>query len=210
MKIVQLDSQVAWRGGEQQVLYLVQALRHHGYDNVTVCPPTSALYERAGEAGLSAQALRMRHELDLVAAWRLGRYLRRHRVDILHMHDPHAHTIGLLACTLAPQVHKVVSRRVDFAPRRNRLSRWKYAASGTYYLAVSDAVRTAAYRSTGSGRSIVASIRSAVSTCRKCPPYFPAARVSLARWATWRVTRGIAICSRQPSSYWPQSRRWGW
>ena len=141
MRIVQLDSQVAWRGGEQQVLYLVQALRHHGYDNVTMCPPDSALYGRAGEVGLSVQALRIRHELDVLAAWRLGCYLRRHRADILHMHDPHAHTIGLLACTLAPHVRKVVSRRVDFAPLRNRFSRWKYAASGIHYLAVSNAVR---------------------------------------------------------------------
>src|SRR5918999_5813421 len=141
MKTVQLDSQMAWRGGEQQVLYLVQALHDRGYDNVTICPPGSALHQRVCEAGLPAQGLRMRHEVDAVAAWRLGRYLRRHRVDILHMHDPHAHTLGLLACMLAPRVRRVVSRRVDFAPIRNGFSRRKYMASGLHYLTVSDAVR---------------------------------------------------------------------
>jgi L-malate glycosyltransferase len=141
MKVVQLDSQIAWRGGEQQVLYLAQALRAHGYDNMTICPPHSALYQRMREAGLPAHGLRMRHEIDLMAAWKLGRYLQRQRVDILHMHAPHAHTIGLIACTLAPHVRQVVSRRVDFAPIRNLFSRWKYRRPQVQYLTVSDAVR---------------------------------------------------------------------
>jgi glycosyltransferase involved in cell wall biosynthesis len=83
----------------------------------------------------------MRHELDLVAAWQLGQYLRRHHIEILHMHAPHAHAIGLLACVWAPRVHKVVSRRTDFAPIRNVLSRWKYTLPKVHYVAVSEAVR---------------------------------------------------------------------
>ena len=140
MKIVQLDSHFPWRGGEQQVMYLSQALQAHGVDNVIMCQPHSVLYQRAGKAGLPTMALRMRHELDVVAAWRLGCYLRRHRVDILHMHTPHAHTIGLLASVFAPRVRKVVSRRVDFAPLRSWFSRCKYAFPGVHYVAVSDAV----------------------------------------------------------------------
>jgi glycosyltransferase involved in cell wall biosynthesis len=90
---------------------------------------------------MPVKALRMRNEIDVVAAWRLGAYLRRQRVDILHMHTPRAHTLGILASTMAPQVRKVVSRRVDFAPMRNRLSRWKYLCPDVHYLAVSEAVR---------------------------------------------------------------------
>ena len=141
MKIVQLDSQISWRGGEQQVLYLSQALQAHGYENVTICPTHSALYQRTTEAGLPTYGLQVRHELDLLAAWKLGQYLRHHDVNILHMHAPHAHTIGLLACTLAPRVRQVVSRRVDFAPIRNLFSRWKYNRPQIQYLTVSDAVR---------------------------------------------------------------------
>lgn len=141
MRVVHLDSHVPWRGGEQQVLYLTQGLQARGHHSVVVCPPHSALYQRLQEVGLPTEALRMRHELDLVAAWQLGRYLRRQQVEILHMHTPHAHTIGLLACQLAPQVRLVVSRRSDFAPARNWLSRYKYAHAGVQYVAVSDAVR---------------------------------------------------------------------
>lgn len=141
MKIAQIDSQLSWRGGEQQVLYLSQALHAYGYDNVTICQPHSVLYQRACEARLAVHTLRVRHEMDLLAAWRLARYLRREQVDILHMHESHGHTIGLLACALMPQIRKVVSRRVAFPPIRNLFSHWKYKLPRVQYLAVSDAVR---------------------------------------------------------------------
>jgi glycosyltransferase involved in cell wall biosynthesis len=141
MKIVQLDAQLSWRGGEQQVLYLSQALHAHGYDHVTVCQPHSALYQRVCEARLPVHALRVRHEADVVAAWQLARYLRRERVDILHMHESRGHTIGLLACLFNPQLRRVVSRRVAFKPMRNRFSHWKYQMPCVQYLAISDAVR---------------------------------------------------------------------
>ena len=139
--MAQLDVQLSWRGGEQQVLYLSQALQAQGYDNVTICQPQSALYQRLCEARLPAHTLRVRHEADVLAAWRLARYLRRERIDILHMHESHGHTIGLLACASAPRVRKVVSRRVDFEPIRHLLSRWKYQRADVHYLAVSEAVR---------------------------------------------------------------------
>lgn len=141
MKIAHLDSWPFWRGAEQQVLCLAQFLRAQGYDSVVVCPARGVLNQRAREAGVSVMPLAMRHDLDLVAAWRLGSWLRRRRIDILHMHDPHAHSIGLLACLMAPDVRKVVSRRIDRRPRRNLLSHYKYTMPRIQYVAVSEAVR---------------------------------------------------------------------
>lgn len=141
VNIVHLNAQMPWRGGEQQVVYLAQGLQTQGHMNVVMCPPHSALYQRAQNAGVPTSALQMRHELDLLAAWHLGRYLRRERVDMLHMHEARAHTIGLLAAQRASSVRLVVSRRVTAPPGRNRLSRWKYTRPHVHYLAVSEAVR---------------------------------------------------------------------
>jgi glycosyltransferase involved in cell wall biosynthesis len=141
MNIVHLDSHLSWRGGEQQVLFLTRFLHAHGHHSVVMCPPHSALYQRLQEAGLPCYALPIRHEFDVLAAWRLEGYLRRQQVDILHMHAAHAHTIGILAGLRMPQVHKVVSRRVDFPPLRNHFSRWKYLWPQVQYLTVSEAIR---------------------------------------------------------------------
>lgn len=177
MNIVHLNSHLPWRGGEQQVLYLSQFLHTHGHHSVIICPPHSALYQRAQEAGLPTETLRMRHELDLVAAWQLGRYLRRQDIEILHMHTPHAHTIGLLAYTLAPEVRLVVSRRAAYAPIRHRFSRWKYTRPGIQYLAVSDAVRQVLLRS-GVPAQCVHTVYSGIDVRRfvavqSAPPLFP-------------------------------------
>jgi hypothetical protein len=205
VKIVQLDSQRYWRGGEQQVLYLSQALQAHGYHNVIVCQPHSALYQRACEAGLYAKALPMRREIDVVAAWRLGHYLRQQRVDILHMHAPHAHSIGLLACMLAPRVQKIVSRRVDFAPIRNLFSRYKYTTPNVQYLTVSDAVRQVLLRSgipehrmqtIHSGIEVVLT-RVVAPTCPRQLPSFLPARVCSARWDISLAIKGTATCSER-------------
>lgn len=141
MKIAHLNSWLFWRGAEQQVLYLAQFLQTRGYDSVIVSPARGVLHQRARAAGVSVRALTMRHDLDLAAAWRLGSWLRRQRIDILHMHDPHAHSIGLLACLMAPNVRKVVARRIDRRPRRNLLSHYKYTVPDIQYVAVSEATR---------------------------------------------------------------------
>jgi glycosyltransferase involved in cell wall biosynthesis len=178
MKIVHLDSHRHWRGGEQQVLYLSQFLHAHGHHSVVMCPPHSALSQRVKEAGLPVRTLRMRYELDVVAAWQLGRYLRQQQVHILHMHAAHAHTIGMLAGLWAPQVRKVVSRRVDFPPLRNRLSRWKYLRPDVHYLTVSNAVRRVLIAS-GVPSPRVQTIYSGIDLCRfdnvpQAPALFPA------------------------------------
>ncbi len=177
MKIAQIDSQISWRGGEQQVLYLSQFLQAQGYDNVTICQPHSALYQRVCEARLPVYALRLRHEVDLVAAWKLGQYLRREQIDILHMHEPHGHTIGLFASAMAPQMRKVVSRRVAFNPIRNVFSRWKYQLPRVQYLAVSNAVRQVMIDS-GIPSAKVLTIHSGIDLerCERAPvaePLFP-------------------------------------
>ena len=141
MKIAHFDSHRAWRGGQQQVLYLTQFLLSQGHESVVVAPSGGALFRYARAAGVPATGLDMRHELDLIAAWRLGTWLRRQKVDILHMHEPHAHSIGLLATIMARSVRKVVSRRVDVRPVRNVFSRYKYTVPDVQYLAVSEAVR---------------------------------------------------------------------
>ena len=125
------------------MLYLTRFLLSQGHESVVVAPGGGALYQRARAAGLPAIGLNLRHDLDLVAAWRLGGWLRREGIDILHMHEPHAHSVGLFACMVAPGVGKVVSRRVDFRPFRNLLGRCKYKMPDVRYLTVSEAVRQA-------------------------------------------------------------------
>ncbi len=131
-----------WRGGEQQVLYLLEGLVRRGWDPVLATPPGSPLAGRAGALGIRLVPLASRGDLDPLAAFRLRGAVKREGTEILHLHTGHAHALGLLAVRgLEPRPAVAVSRRVDFPPRGGPAARLKYGGGVDRFLAVSDRVR---------------------------------------------------------------------
>jgi glycosyltransferase involved in cell wall biosynthesis len=81
--------------------------------------------------------------MDLGAAWRLSRLIKRLAPDIIHAHDPHGVAMAAMALSMSTQPAKpplVASRRVDFRMQGNSLSRWKYRQVDCFICA-SDAIR---------------------------------------------------------------------
>jgi glycosyltransferase involved in cell wall biosynthesis len=85
--------------------------------------------------------------MDLTAAWRLARVVKRLRPDVIHAHDPHGIAMASLALSLgsasavggrAPAL--IASRRVDFHLKGNSLSRWKHRQVDCF-IAASEAIR---------------------------------------------------------------------
>lgn len=124
MRILQVDGENGWRGGQQQVLLLAQGLAAHPRfrgESVTVCRPGSELARRLHQANLPRVELDMRSPWSLAAVLRLRRIAREQGVDVIHAHASHAHTLAALA-TVGTRRHLVATRRVDFAPK----GMWKY------------------------------------------------------------------------------------
>jgi L-malate glycosyltransferase len=123
-----IDTARTWRGGQNQVLTTVMGLRALGHRTLLVAHSEGELKRRA-EEGLDLVSLAPKTEMDLGAAWRLSRLLKRLRPDIVHAHDPHGVAMAGLALSMSTQLAKpplVAARRVDFHLRGNSLSRWKY------------------------------------------------------------------------------------
>jgi len=141
-----VDTARTWRGGQNQVLLTVLGLREIGHRAALVAHPEGELRRRA-EEGLDLIPLAPRSEMDLSAAWRLSRVLKRLKPDIVHAHDPHGLAMASLALSLggsstaghgAPAL--VASRRVDFHLKGNSLSRWKHRQVDCF-IAASEAIR---------------------------------------------------------------------
>ena len=75
-----IDTARTWRGGQNQVLLTVNGLRAIGHRAALVAHPHGELRRRATE-GLELVPLAPRAELDLTAAWRLWRVIRRLEPD---------------------------------------------------------------------------------------------------------------------------------
>src|SRR5262245_51995318 len=102
---IHVDTARTWRGGQNQVLLTVNGLRALGHRASLVAHPHGELRRRAAE-GLELIPLAARTEIDLTAAWRLARVLKRLRPDIVHAHDAHATAMASLAVPLAGALDK--------------------------------------------------------------------------------------------------------
>jgi L-malate glycosyltransferase len=141
-----IDTARTWRGGQNQVLLTVNGLRAIGHRAALVAHPGGELRRRAAE-GLELIPIAPRTEMDLSAAWKLSRLVKRLAPDIIHAHDPHGIAMASLALSLggaaaaggqAPVL--VASRRVDFHLKGNSFSRWKYRQVDCF-IAASEAIR---------------------------------------------------------------------
>ena len=140
LRILQINSGGGWSGGQYHVLLLSKGLRERGHHNVVVCPPGSALAERASNEGLNVEPLEMRGQWDLSAVRQLRRILKRHRIELINSHKPLPHTIALWARGWGGSPRLVATRHVTFPLRRHlfRTLKWVHGVDG--WIAASEAV----------------------------------------------------------------------
>jgi glycosyltransferase involved in cell wall biosynthesis len=150
-----VDTARTWRGGQNQVLLTVNGLREIGHRAALIAHPDGELRRRAQE-GLELIPLAPRTEVDLTAAWRFSRVIKRLAPDVVHAHDPHGVAMAAFALSITaggtrtrnpePETRNpgkpplVAARRVDFHLRGNSFSKWKHRQVDCY-VAASDAIR---------------------------------------------------------------------
>ena len=124
-----IDTARGWRGGQSQVLHTVLGLRAIGHRAALVAHPDGELLRHMSE-GHDLIPLAPRGEVDLGAAWRLSRVVRRLTPDVIHAHDPHAVAMASTAVSIlspSPKPPLVASRRSASHLARTSLSRWEYS-----------------------------------------------------------------------------------
>ena len=121
MRILHLDAGREMRGGQWQVLRLVEGLAAAGVESTLLARQNAPLFEAARKNGWRVEPLGLTRAVMLA---------RKH--DLVHAHDARSHTLGAIVRG-APLV---VSRRVMFPVG----SRWKYGRARRY-LAVSEFVK---------------------------------------------------------------------
>lgn len=122
MRILHLNTESTWRGGERQTLLLAEGLARAGESVSVLARAGSPLAERAREAGLRCVPL----PGGPTALLTMAVEARAH--DVVHVHAARALGQVVLAAGRGPIVY---TRRVDFMPSRDPLTRLKYARART-------------------------------------------------------------------------------
>ncbi len=130
VRILHLDEQTGWRGGEQQASWLIQGLAERGHEVwVAGRKGYPFLTGDHGGARITRVSLPLCGEFDLYSAWRVAQLCAREHIDVIHAHSSHAHGIAVLAGKFAgksrPKI--IAARRVSFPPKDHLPNVWKYA-----------------------------------------------------------------------------------
>ena len=142
MKILHLSSERSWRGGEQQIAYLIEELSQAGVENLVACRLGSAFEAYCRKQSIPHISLPFSSSLDFRTALGLKRYCREQAPALMHLHSSKSHGLAVLSAWLGNSTPMVLSRRVDFPLKKNWLSQKKYNHSGIRrIICVSDAIR---------------------------------------------------------------------
>lgn len=163
MKVLHIDTEMSWRGGENQIRLLLEHAQDKGVEWHLAAPVGSQAILRM-ERFAKTCAVPMKGLAQLSAARSLADYCRREKIDLIDCQTSRAHQLGLLIKYLVPGVKLVVHRRVDFAPGASIFNRFKYINQKIdRYVAISQAIGDILI-DYGVPREKIAVVRSAVDS----------------------------------------------
>jgi len=93
IKVLHIDTERSWRGGQQQAAYLFESMYYQGFTTKLICQPGSVFKQYCIDRKLPYAAISMRAELDIIAAIKIVAITRREGYKILHLHSAHALSI---------------------------------------------------------------------------------------------------------------------
>jgi L-malate glycosyltransferase len=126
MKVLYVDLEREWRGGQSQAWLTLRGLRERGHEVELLAARASPLALRTSEAGIPVHQV-ARIGLRAWAARAMYSLIEKGRFELAHLNEPHALTAAWLA-----GAHKrlplLLSRRIGFPLRKGWVSRARYEA----------------------------------------------------------------------------------
>jgi glycosyltransferase involved in cell wall biosynthesis len=140
LKILHIDPERAWGGGEAQVIGLLSHLSLRGLENHLLCHPGGLLIREARKRGIRTFPIEVRNDLDPRPIFPLRRLIRTERYDIVHFHTKRAHALSLWLGRVHPGVKYVVTRRMDYPVRRSWYHHYLYNRQVDGIVAISEEI----------------------------------------------------------------------
>ena len=119
LKILHIDPEINWGGGEAQVLGLLTQLAFRGHHNDLFAHPSGILFARCQGIDIGMRPIIMRNDFDVRCVISLRRFIRDGNYDIVHFHTKRAHTLALWLPRGKRRPKYLVTRRMDYPEPRN-------------------------------------------------------------------------------------------
>jgi glycosyltransferase involved in cell wall biosynthesis len=139
VRILHVDPEREWGGGEVQVLALLRELAARGHQSTLAAHPEGRIGRAAATLGVPVRPLRIANSVDVLAGLRLRRLVAGH--DVVHFHTARAHALAPFCRGRGARL--VVTRRMDYVPAGGPWARWLYNEAVDAVIAISEGVRAA-------------------------------------------------------------------
>jgi hypothetical protein len=126
MRVLYVDLEREWRGGQSQALLTLVGLKERGYEVELLAAQDSPLAKRVSEMGIAVHQV-ARLGLRAWAARAMGSLIACGGFDLVHLNEPHALTSAWLAGA-HKRVPLLLSRRIGFPLQRNAVSQARFQA----------------------------------------------------------------------------------
>ncbi|MBM2803540.1 MAG: hypothetical protein HW419_1433 [Deltaproteobacteria bacterium] len=119
LKILHIDPERNWGGGEAQVFGLMSWLAARGHQNELLAHPNGLLFTRCQKVEIIGRPIVLRNDLDLRCVPGLRRLIRSGDYDIVHFHTKRAHALSLWLPRFPSRPRYLVTRRMDYPESNN-------------------------------------------------------------------------------------------
>ena len=115
MKVLHINSEKSWRGGEQQMIYLLETLSEE-VESYICCRINSKVHDYVLKNEIPHLALKFKG-FKLIDSLRLKKFVLSEKINIIHTHTSNAHTLAYYASIFGLVKPIIVSKRTDFPVR---------------------------------------------------------------------------------------------
>ena len=140
LKILHIDPEKNWGGGEAQVFGLLQNLAEWGHRNDLATHPEGKLFRLSQNPRVRKIPLTVRNDADIRAVPALRRLIRQERYDVVHLHTKRAHALSLWLPRGATSPIYLVTRRMDYPEANNWYTRYIYNRRVDGVVAISQSI----------------------------------------------------------------------
>jgi glycosyltransferase involved in cell wall biosynthesis len=141
LKILHIDPEKRWGGGEAQVLGLLSYLAKRGHHNDLLIHPDGRLFQQSQALSVRALPLVVRNDLDFRPIPKLRRLIRNENYDVIHFHTKRAHALSFWLSHGSPGPKYVVTRRMDYPESHSWYTRYLYNRKMDGVIVISGKIR---------------------------------------------------------------------
>lgn len=116
---------MSWRGGEQQIVYLIDELNKQGVKNFCLAKKNSEILKMLENSAITFEA-GYSSSWDFITAFEIYQICKKEKINIVHLHSSRAHSLAFISTLFGNKTPFVLSRRVIYPISKNFLSRIKY------------------------------------------------------------------------------------